>query len=65
LATLTKKPVETKVVDEFGDEETKIVWQDTFRLGLDFAGPGGGGLFGLGGLLIFLDARKRKKSRLA
>ena len=60
MGTLTKKLVETKVVDDFGDEEIKREWVETFELGLDFAGPGAGGLIGLAGLLLFLDRKKKK-----
>lgn len=65
MATKTEILIETEKTDEFGDKVVERTWEKGFKLGLDFAGPGGGGLFGLGGLLIFLDARKRKKSRLA
>ena len=65
MGTLTEKLVETKSTDEFGDEVINRKWEKTFELGLDFAGPGGGGLFGLGALLLFLNARKQKKGRLA
>lgn len=60
FATRTQKPVEKKVVDEFGDEETVTEWVDTFELGLDYGGPAGGGLLGLAGLLFILDRRKKK-----
>jgi hypothetical protein len=60
FASRTKKPVETKAVDEFGDEEITTEWVDTFELGLDYGGPAGGGLIGLAGLLFFLDRRKNK-----
>ncbi|MCA9525032.1 MAG: hypothetical protein KC549_01890 [Myxococcales bacterium] len=60
LATQTEKLVETRTTDEFGDEVVDRKWEKTFELGLDFAGPGGGGLVGLGGVLLFLARRRRK-----
>ena len=69
LATQEKVAVEKKVVDDFGDEEIKIEWKEPdhypltgFHVGLDRAGPAGGGLFVLGGLLLFLDRRKKKQA---
>lgn len=59
MATLTEKPVEETTTDEFGDPVKSIRWEKTFELGLDFAGPGAGGLVGLGALLLFLGRRKR------
>ncbi len=62
-ATRTKKPVEKKFVDDFGDEEVKIVWVETFELGLlDGAAPAGGGAIALGGALLFLARRKEKNA---
>lgn len=62
MGTLTQELVETKVTDEFGDEVTKREWKDTFKLGLDIAGPAAGGSIGLAGLLLFLNRRKQKKA---
>ena len=60
MATLTERLVEKTVIDDFGDEEIVQDWVPTFELGLDIAIPAGGGLFGLAGLLIFLDRRARR-----
>ncbi len=62
MATLKEKPVEKIVIDEFGDEEKVIIWEPTFELGLDIAGPLGTGTLLLGGLLLFLDHRRRLNS---
>lgn len=65
MATKSEILIEKEKTDEFGDKVIERTWEKGFKLGLDYAGPGGGGLFGLGALLLFLDARKRKKGRLA
>ena len=58
MGTRTEIPHEEKVVDDFGDEETKIVWKKGFELGLDFAGPGAGGLL-FAGIGLFWWSRRR------
>lgn len=61
LATPEKVRVETKSVDDFGDEEIKVEWQDNpdpLNIGLDLAGPIAGVFGGLAVGLFLLD-RKR------
>ena len=58
MGTRTEIPHEEKVIDDFGDEEIKIVWKDGFELGLDFAGPGAGGLLVAGFGLLFWARRR-------
>ena len=60
LGTLTEKPVEQIVTDEFGDEEKVIKWQPTFELGLDIAGPVGAVLLGIAGTLVIVQRRRRQ-----
>ncbi len=69
LGTREKVPVTVKSVDDFGDEVEKIEWKAAegypltgFHIGLDRAGPAGGGLFTLGALLLFLNRRKQKRA---
>ncbi|MGK0358924.1 MAG: hypothetical protein ACI9U2_001218 [Bradymonadia bacterium] len=62
MATLDKELVTTTVTDDFGDEVKKNEWKDTFKIGLDIAGPVAGGSLGLAGLLLFINRRKRKSS---
>lgn len=60
MATLTEKLVEKEVVDEeFGDTEIVKVWEETFEIGLDIAGPGFGGFVALGVGLLFVNRRRR------
>ena len=65
LATREKVAVTVKTVDDFGDEVETVEWQPAsgfpvtgFHVGLDYAGPGGGLLFGAGIVLIFLGRRR-------
>jgi hypothetical protein len=52
-----------KCFDDFGDAKAGKEWQKTFELGLiDGAGPAAGGLLALGGLLFFVDWRKRRRA---
>ncbi|MFN3198789.1 MAG: hypothetical protein ACE366_10320 [Bradymonadia bacterium] len=68
MATLTQKKVTEPVKDEkgnpklddFGDPVIETRWEDTFKLGLDYAGPAMGGLGGLAVVLFFLGRRKDK-----
>lgn len=62
MGTLTKKLIEVEKTDEFGDKVVERSWEKTFELGLDFAGPGGGALFGLGAVLLVADRRRRRKA---
>lgn len=63
LVTLTERMVKERVVDEFGDTETKVRWQPTFRIGLmDAAGPAAGGAAAAGALLWWW-ARRRERRR--
>ena len=68
LATREKEAVKVKTVDDFGDEVESIVWKvptnfpiTGFHVGLDLAGPAGGGLFLVGGIL-FMVGRRRSRS---
>jgi hypothetical protein len=65
MATESQARVEETTTDEFGDKVTKIIWKDLEpldrKLGLDFAAPGGGGLVGLGGLLLFINSRRKRR----
>ena len=60
LATRTQIPVEKTFIDDFGDEETVIEWKPAFELGLDYGGPAAGALLGLGGVLLFVERRRRR-----
>lgn len=62
FATVNQELIETEVTDDFGDKVVKREWKDTFKLGLDIAGPAAGGCIGLAGLLIFLNRRKQKQA---
>lgn len=62
FATVNQELIETKKTDEFGDEVIHREWKDTFKLGIDIAGPAAGGSLGLAGLLLFLNRRKQKKA---
>lgn len=63
LVTLTEQMVKEKVVDEFGDTETKVHWKPTLKIGLmDAAGPAMGGTVSVGAVLLWL-ARRRDRRR--
>ena len=60
----TPEEIQKEVVskDEFGDEVKKVEWvanPDKLDIGLDLAGPIGGGLFGLG-VVIFVVGRRKE-----
>lgn len=60
----TKNQVQhtVKVKDDFGDEVEKITWEDKFVPGLlDVALPADGALTVAAAVLLFLDAKARKK----
>ena len=68
LGTREKVPVTVKSIDDFGDETESIEWKAPsdfpvtgFHLGLDYAGPAAGLLFGAGALMIFVSRRRRAR----
>jgi len=63
MATLTQKLVSKEVVDDFGDKEVVKEWEDTFEIGLDIAGPAGGGLVFLGFGLLLVNRRRNRSAR--
>ena len=60
MATLTEKLVSKEVEDEFGDKEVVKEWEETFEIGLDIAGPTGGGLIFLGFGLLLVNRRRNR-----
>ena len=65
LATPEKIQVVKVVEDEDGDEETIKTWKDNpdpLDIGLDYAGPGAGGLAFVGCILFYLGYKKDQEA---
>lgn len=63
MFTQEKRLVEKVTVDDFGDEVKTQEWVEDFRLGLlDGAAPPAGLLTVVGGILFFIDLRRRRRA---